>query len=80
MSGHWSAGVGQIGCLYDRVESSEDLNGLLSTVADLYELTVDQKNTLRWDKIVYFEGEQREMNGDYIELYHSDEPLEEDEP
>jgi hypothetical protein len=79
VSGHWTVGVGQVGCLYNHTESLEDLNDLLANVVDLYELTTDQKNTLRHDKIVYFDGEQREMNGDYIELSYSDEPLEEDE-
>ena len=76
MSGHWAVGVGQIGCLYNHVEVGENLDDLLSCAADLYDLDTAQKNALRHDKIVYFDGEQRKMNGDYIELYHSDEPLE----
>lgn len=78
--GHWIAGVGQVGCLHNHQESAESLDALLDLVSELYELTTAQKNELRWNKIVYFTGEQRAMNGDYLELMHSDEPLEEDEP
>jgi hypothetical protein len=79
MAGHWIVGVGQVGCLHNHQERDESLDSLLELATDLYELTTDQRNELRWNKIVYFEGEQRAMNGDLIELIYSDEPLPEDD-
>ncbi len=79
MNGHWAIGVGQFGCLHNHQERAEDLDSLLYLVADLYDLNTAQKNALRHDKFVPFEGEQREMNGDYIELWHDSESLDSDE-
>lgn len=79
MSGYWTIGVGQVGCLYNHTESAEDLDSLLDVASELYELTTDQRNALRWDKVVYFEGEQRATNGDLIELFHTDGELPEDD-
>lgn len=75
MSGHWAIGVGQVGCLHNHTERAETLDDVLDVAAQLYELTTDQRNELRWNKVVYFEGEQRSMNGDLIALWHDDEPL-----
>jgi hypothetical protein len=76
-AGHWTIGVGQIGCLHNHQESDESLDNLLDLAADLYELTTAQKNDLRWNKVVHFEGEQRAMNGDLIELFWDPTPLDE---
>lgn len=73
--GHWAIGVGQIGCLHDHQERAETLDEVLDVASELYELDTAQRNALRHDKIVYFEGEQRAMNGDLIELWHDNDPL-----
>ena len=74
-TGHWAIGVGQIGCLYNHTERAETLDAVLDVATELYELDTAQRTELRWNKIVYFEGEQRSMNGDLIELWHDPEPL-----
>lgn len=67
---HWILGGGSVGCLYDfGPEPHPTLDSALDTAKQVYELDTDECNEVRWNGILYFQGDRRlEAGADYVQV------------
>lgn len=91
---HWSYGGGSVGCLYDCGPSyAPSKAAAIDSLAQIYELTDAERETLERDCILYFDASQgsavdepglmfsrrSEVGADYCELTEQDGPCPEEE-
>lgn len=56
---HYTVGGGSVGCLYDYgPQACETLEQALDSLTQVYDLTTDERNWLRWHKHLAFEGRE----------------------